>query len=154
MNTTDGLALFLVTILLFGSISFIYRWSLGSVSDAQGLFGVAGLAVSLVFPAFFVPDLYKEVFVTLRALLVVPAATVMAVPVLATGEASSQVATAAAVEAQKVANAAANGISGIVGSVVSTISGITSSIYNSVVGAASDAADGLEGGKRAKRRRA
>lgn len=100
MNSTDGLALFLAFLLLAGSISFVYRWSKGSVRDAQGLFGVAGIAVSLVFPAFIAPDLYRELFTGLRYLIVVPVGTVAAAAPLAAGEGIQQVADAAAVKAE------------------------------------------------------
>jgi len=96
MNSTDGLALFLGFLLLAGSISFVYRWSKGSVSDAQGLFGVAGIAVAFVFPAFIAPDLYKELFVGLRYLIVVPVGTVAAAVPISGVEAVNQTATATA----------------------------------------------------------
>jgi hypothetical protein len=100
MNSTDGLALFLGLLLLAGSISFVYRWSKGSVNDAQGLFGVAGIAVALVFPAFIAPDLYKELFVGLRYLVVVPVGTAAAAVPLAAGEGIQQTADAAAVKVE------------------------------------------------------
>jgi hypothetical protein len=100
MTTTDGLALFLAFLLFAGSISFVYRWSKGSVGDAQGLFGVAGIAVSLVFPAFIAPDLYRELFVGLRYLIVVPVGTIAAAAPLAAGEGIQQTADATARKAE------------------------------------------------------
>jgi len=96
MNTVDGLSLFLALILFAGSISFVYRWSKGSISDAQGLFGVAGIAISLVFPAFIAPELYREFFIGLRYLVVVPVGTIAAAAPLAAGEGIQQTADATA----------------------------------------------------------
>lgn len=91
MNSTEGLALFLGFLLFAGSVSFVYKWYRGSVNDAQGLFGIAGIAVSLVFPAFIVPELYREVFLGLRHLIVVPIGTAAASAPLAAGEGVQQV---------------------------------------------------------------
>jgi hypothetical protein len=91
MNSTEGLALFLGLLLFAGSISFVYKWYMGSVNDAQGLFGVAGIAVSLVFPAFIAPELYRELFSGLRHLIVVPVGTAAAAAPLAVGEGAQQV---------------------------------------------------------------
>ena len=112
MNATDGIALLLGFILFAGSISFIYKWSHGTVSDAQGLFGVAGIAVSLIFPAFIAPDLYRELFMGIRDLLVIPVGSVAAGIPLAAGEASQQTIDAAAIKTARIANKAGRGISG------------------------------------------
>ena len=112
MSTADGIGLLLGFLLFAGSISFIYKWSYGTVSDAQGLFGVAGVAVSLVFPAFIAPDLYKELFVGMRHLFVVPIGTMAAAGPLAAGESVQQIGDAAAQKVERLTNKAGQGISG------------------------------------------
>lgn len=112
MNSTDGIALLLGFILFAGSISFIYKWSHGTVSDAQGLFGVAGIAVSLIFPAFIAPDLYRELFIGMRSLIVIPVGTVAAAVPLAAGESVQQSVDAAAAKTARIAGKAGRGISG------------------------------------------
>jgi len=135
MTSTDGVALFLGLLLLAGSISFLYKWFKGSVSDAQGLFGVAGIAVSLVFPAFIAPDMYRELFVGLRYLVVVPVGTVAAAAPLAAGEGVQQVADAAVVKAESLAGKVSNRISGMFAGLANWI-------------------PGYEGGKRSVKKRA
>jgi hypothetical protein len=114
MNTTDGIALLLGFILFAGSISFIYKWFYGTVNDAQGLFGIAGLAISLVFPAFFAQDLYDELFVGMRHLIVVPVGTVAAAIPLSGAVAGQQVADAAATKTSRLIGKAGRGITGFV----------------------------------------
>lgn len=114
MNATDGIALLLGFILFAGSISFIYKWFYGTVNDAQGLFGIAGLAISLVFPAFIAPDLYRELFIGIRDLLVIPVGSVAASIPLMAGEAGQQTVDAAAIKTARIANKAGQGIVGFV----------------------------------------
>jgi len=135
MNSTDGLALFLGLLLLAGSISFVYRWAYGSVSDAQGLFGVAGIAISLVFPAFIAPELYRELFVGMRYLVVVPVGTAAAAVPLAAGESIQQTADAAAVKAESLWGKFSRGV----GNMFTGWEGVV---------------PGFEGGKRRLRKRA
>ena len=134
MNSADSIALFLGLLLLAGSISSVYRWMKGSVSDARGLFGIAGIAVALVFPAFIVPELYRELFVGLRYLVVVPVGTAAAAVPIAAGEGLQQTVDAAGNKIESLWDRFTGGVSNM-------FSGLAGAFY-------------FEGGKRRLRKKA